>query len=164
MATFVDKIRVMVDIAEPGHEPMHGVMAVASRTPQHSGAETVIDVLNSDLRVIPVTRPDGSTVLYTRLQIAWVRTATDVEQALVWPGTYRVTKEEQVLVEMEDGSRLAGRVQMELPEDLNRNSDFLNGGEDFFPLLARAGTYLVNKAKVRATALFEASPLPVDLQ
>jgi hypothetical protein len=162
MPSFIHKLRVHLDISEPGREPMKGIVALAPHAGTHSGPETVLDLLNSNSRVVPVTRPvDGTTVLFTRLQIAWVLAGTEVGQEVVWPGTYRVTKEERVLVEMEDGGLLAGRIQMELPEDLNRASDFLNGEEDFFPLIARSGIYIINKAKVRATQLFEASPLPV---
>jgi len=163
MPSFVDKLRVQLDISEPGREPMKGIVALAPHAGTHSGRETVLDLLNSGSRIVPVTRPaDGTTVLFTRLQIAWVLAGNEVGRDVVWPGTYRVTKEERVLVEMEDGSLLAGRIQMELPEDLNRASDFLNGEEDFFPLIARAGIYLINKSKVRATQLFEASPLPIE--
>jgi hypothetical protein len=162
MPAYIHKTRVHLDISEPGREPMKGVLALAPLSDCHSGPETVLDLLNSRARVVPVTRPaDGTTVLFTRLQIAWVLAGCEVGQDLVWPGTYQVTKEERVLVEMEDGSLLAGRIQMELPEYLNRASDFLNGDEDFFPLIARAGIYLINKSKVRATQLFEASPLPI---
>ncbi len=163
MPSYVDKLRVNLEVAEPGREPMRGMVSLAPRTSLHAGPETVLDLLNSKQRVIPVTRPDGGTVIFTRLQIAWVRVAADLEPQLVWPESYRVSREESVLVEMEDGSRLAGRIQMELPADLNRTSDFLNGPGDFYPLVARAGIYLVNKAKMRAAALFEVSPLPIEV-
>lgn len=164
MPLYIDKTRVHLDIAEPGREPMRGVVALAPGTRSHSGPETVLDLLNSSARVIPVNRPaDGTTVLFTRLQISWVLAGSQVQRERIWPGTYRITKEERVLVEMEDGSLLAGRIQMELPDHLNRASDFLNGEGDFFPLIARAGIYVINKSKVRATQLFEASPLPVEV-
>lgn len=163
MPSFIDKLRVHLDIAEPGREPMKGVVSLSRQIGGHAGPQTVLDLLNSSRRVVPVMRPaDGTTVLFTRLQIAWVLAGNEVGFELMWPDSYQVTKEERVLVEMEDGSLLAGRIQMELPEDLNRASDFFNGAEDFFPLVARAGIYLVNKAKVRATQLFEASPLPIE--
>ena len=52
---------------------------------------------------------------------------------------------------------------MELPEDLNRASDFLNGDGDFYPLMTRDGTVLINKTRVIDVQVFQESPLPVAL-
>jgi hypothetical protein len=50
---------------------------------------------------------------------------------------------------------------MELPETLNRASDFLNGEEDFFPLVTKQGIVLLNKHRVLYTRVYESSPLPL---
>jgi hypothetical protein len=52
---------------------------------------------------------------------------------------------------------------MELPEMLNRASDFLNGEEDFFPLVTNHGIVLLNKQRVLYTRAYESSPLPVNV-
>ena len=53
---------------------------------------------------------------------------------------------------------------MELPEHLNRVSDFLNQLEDFFPLGAERGVLLINKSRLACLRLFEGSPPPVAEQ
>ena len=64
---------------------------------------------------------------------------------------------------LDDGTMLDGVIQMELPEDLNRASDFLNGEGDFFPLVTLDGTVLINKSRMIDMQVFQESPLPVAL-
>jgi hypothetical protein len=51
---------------------------------------------------------------------------------------------------------------MELPEHLNRISDFINQTDDFFPLATRSGVLLINKARIASLRLFESSPPPIE--
>ena len=102
-------------------------------------------------------------MLITRLAIGHVTVSTEVEPQFVRSRLIAVTREEHVLVEMEDGVKLEGNLLVELPEHLNRASDFLNLPEDFFPLVTRQGAVFVNKAKVRVTRVFAKSPKPVPI-
>ena len=79
----------------------------------------------------------------------------------VCPPTYSVTREERVSVRFRSGLELEGLLRMELPEMLNRASDFLNGPEDFFALMTADGVVLVNKRAVFDTRVYESSPLPL---
>src|SRR5512143_3595831 len=83
MPYYIEKTRVQVHISEPGREPMKGVLSLSPRAALHSGHETVLDLLNAPQRVIPAARLQGGTVLFTRLQIAWVLAANDVSHDLV---------------------------------------------------------------------------------
>ena len=139
-----------------------GYVCVAPRTPSHGGPETVLELLNSGVRVIPFHRhADDATLLITRLNLTYVTINSDVQAELVRPHNFAVTHEEHVMVELDDGTRLEGNIQMEMPEELNRASDFLNLSDDFFPLIARQGILLVNKSKVCVTRVFSRSPLPL---
>ena len=99
--------------------------------------------------------------LVARLDIEWVSPNPGVDYRLIGPTTFRVTHQERVLVRLKSGDSLDGVIQMGLPEGLNRVSDFLNGGDDFFPIATAQGVFLVNKHAVRDVTLFEPSPLPL---
>jgi hypothetical protein len=58
-----------------------------------------------------------------------------------------------------DGFFARGLIQMELPEDYTRLSDFLNHDEEFFPLVLEDGTaVLIGKPAVRLVRAYHASP------
>jgi len=63
-------------------------------------------------------------------------------------------------VRFQGGAEVEGLLELELPETLNRTTDFLNGAADFSPLLRRDGILLVNKHRVVETRLYDRSPRP----
>ena len=65
-----------------------------------------------------------------------------------------VTRQEDVTLTLTNGSTMHGRIWMGLPQDRSRLSDFLNMGEEFFPLLIPGGIHLV-----RTDAVVKAVPL-----
>ena len=164
MARYVEKVQVAVRVSLPGEEPMDGWLSLSPQAQFHDGPETLLELLNSGARVIPLVRSQGQPVLLlTRLSLDWVMPAPDVPPERIGPRTWRVTLEERVEVRFVDGRRVEGLVRMELPEDLNRASDFLNGPDDFFALQTPFASLLVNKASVRETLVFQSSPRPVEL-
>ena len=90
-------------------------------------------------------------LLLTRDNIDWAVAGSGVESSLMLSPPLAVTREENVLVTFSDGRAIDGLIQIELPEGMNRVSDFLNGPQDFFPLRTRIGTVFINKARVRDT-------------
>jgi hypothetical protein len=162
MPEYVDKVRTLVSYARPGEAPVHGVISLGSSARLHDGPETMLERLNAGERVVPFESPDGNHVtLVTRLDLSWVSPRPGTDPKLVGPGTFLVTRQEEVRVRLDGGETLEGVLQMELPEGFNRVSDFLNGPEDFFPLATPDGAYLVNKHRVREVQLFRASPKPL---
>ena len=161
MTSYVEKIRVPVRVAYGGMPPIEGDLALGPQAQFHSGPETMLERLNQPGRVIPFQRTeDDRTLLLSRAEIDWVAADPAVAPALVCPPTYHVTHQENVDLRLVGGATLEGQVQIELPEHLNRASDFLNGPEDFFPLLTPFGVLLVNKQRVSAYGLHSASPGP----
>ena len=127
----------------------------------HGGPETLLELLNAPQRVVPFELPEFDTVLLlTRLNIDWVLAGNAVDPELVRPANYVITREESVHVTFNDGRSIDGMIQMALPGVMNRASDFLNEGDDFFPLGTRLGTVIVNKARVRDTRVLAVSPRP----
>lgn len=162
MAEYVQKRRAGVRVALAGREPMEGVLMLAAQAPLHPGPETILERLNTPDRVVPFQRRhDGATALLNRSEIEWVLAGQGVSPELVFPPTYLVTREERVVVAFRSGAEVQGLIRMELPPHLNRASDFLNGAEDWFPLVTDDGVVLINKLQVVETRLFESSPLPI---
>ena len=100
-------------------------------------------------------------LLLSRDTIDWVEVEPRVDPAWVRPASFIVTRDEHVQVRTLDGRKIEGRVSMELPEHLNRISDFLNLPEAYFALVTRAGTLLINKSRVASVRLFASSPKPL---
>jgi len=163
MPGYVQKLRATVTVQIAGDDPVDGVLCLAPYARFHDGPQTLLELLNGGDRVMPVECPsDGSVRLVTRTEIVWVAPHAGVDARLQRPASCRVTHEEQVRVRLADGSVLEGLLQIELPNELNRASDFLNLAEDFFALETDDGVRFVNKLRVREVRLFAVSPLPLE--
>lgn len=161
MSEYVQKLRAAATLSLPGQKPVEGWFALAPQAEFRLGPETLLERLNTRDRVIPFIRSeDEATCLVARLALEWVKSAHDLDTRLVCPPNYLVTREEWVRVRFQSGDEVEGLLQMELPETLNRATDFLNGPEDFFPLRGRDGIVLVNKHRVIETRLYDRSPRP----
>ena len=162
MGEYIDKLRVMVSVSRAGERDTEGCFSLSPLSEHHTGPETLLEYLNAPHRVLPFQGHE-TTVLIARHDVQWVFAGPSVPDELIRPRSYRFTREERVRVRLSGGVELEGLLQMELPETVNRVSDFLNGPEEFFPLTSRGGTYLIQKHHARETILFEASPVPVAL-
>ncbi len=161
MAQLVEKIQARVRVSRGEAEPLDGSVSLAPIARSHAGPQSLLELLNAPSRVIPIQcEADGLVLLLMRANVVWVA-APGLDPELVCPPTYRVSREERVRLVFTDRSRVEGLIPMELPEDLNRTSDFLNQASDFFPLVTANGTLLVNKLCVRETLVYEDSPPPL---
>ena len=162
MPEYIDKLRVTVRVSRPGEPAMEGRLSLCPHSARHAGPETLLELLDPPAGFLPFERStDDAVLLLSRPDIQWVMAGPGVDPELIRPPTYRFTRKERVWVGLREGDVLDGLIQMELPENLNRVSDYLNGPERFFPLSTRRGTFLVHKAAVREVCLFDSSPLPL---
>jgi hypothetical protein len=162
MSEYVDKMRVNVRISRAGQPPVEGRVSLSPHSAVRPGPETLLELLDPGIGFLPFERSaDDAVVLLSRQDIQWVMAGPEVESELVRPRAFRYTREERVRVTLRSGEDFDGVIQMELPEYLNRISDYLNGPERYFPLKTRRGTFLIHKAAVREIFLYEASPLPI---
>jgi hypothetical protein len=156
---YVSKRPVTVRVAQFGHDPLDGAFALAQETDAQGQPTTIFELLNSSLRVIPfIVREDGSIILLTRRNIDWVMVDERVDGQLVLPKTYVVAREEPVELQFMSGTTIDGLLQIDSQNETQRASDFLNLPEDFYPVLTRLGTLLVNKDRVKETRLGTVSP------
>lgn len=145
----VDKLRVPVRLALFGCEPMVGEVSLAPHAELHEGPETLLERLNAKTRVLPFHRTDDDAfVLVVRAQVEWLMAGPEVAPQLVRTAHFKHTREEYVRVRLAGGVSVDGVLAFEMPHEFNRVSDFLNGDEDFFPLLSPEGTMLIHKDRV----------------
>ena len=162
MPEYIEKLRVTVRVSRPGEPPVEGVLSLLPASPFHGGPETLLELLGPSSGFIPFERVSDDTVLLiSRTDIQWVMADLRVAPELVRPRTFRYTREERVHVRLRGGEELDGVIQMELPESINRTSDYLNGPERFFPLTTRQGVFLIQKTEVREVLLSNSSPSPL---
>lgn len=157
MNKHIEKKRATVRVCLAGGDDLDGFFMLAPRAEHRDGAETILELLNSGKRVIPlILSDDDSVFLVTRTRIDWVAAGPGVDPGLVCPPTYLVSREERVEIQFGDGRAIEGMVQMEVEDGFARVSDFLNLADDFFPMETRFGTVVVNKNRMRRALLCEA--------
>lgn len=161
MSQSVQKIRVPVHLTRVGAPPLAGLISLFPKAELHDGPETLLECLNASPKILPfeVTEEDV-VLLITRDHIEWVQPDPTVEPRLVRPTPYTPTHEELVQVHMAGGKILEGIISMEMPNEFNRPSDYLNGADHFFPLRMQLGTRLLNKACVVAVRVRVARSVP----
>lgn len=161
MAEYVPKLRVPVVVVQAGEPPLRGALSLALHSANRVGPESVFDRLNTPDRLVPFHRAeDDAMLMLSRGALEWVMAGPGVEESRVCPAPIFTTAEERVGLRFQSGGTLEGMLRIELPSHLNRASDFLNGVDDFFPIVTDEGLRLVNKAQILDVVIFESSPLP----
>jgi hypothetical protein len=149
MHGFVDKLRVPVRLCVAGEAPWEGFVALFPMSEVHAGPESLLERLNAATRVLPVVRAeDGGVSLVSRAAIDWIEPGPDVAPLLVRPAAWHTTREEHVVLRLRGGEAVQGVLSMEMPQEFNRPSDFLNAPEEFFAVALRTGPRLVRKDAV----------------
>jgi hypothetical protein len=99
-------------------------------------------------------------LLVNRAQLDWVEAGADVEPGHLRTSSFRATREEHVNVRLTSGMEFEGVMPIEMPDEYNRASDYLNEDADFFLVECAGVTRIVNKQRVIETRVFGASPRP----
>jgi hypothetical protein len=156
---YIEKRRVEVRISQIGHDPTDGFLCLALASNTRGEPRTLLELLNSDLRVIPfLLEEDGAVILLTRLNLDWIVVGERVQPELIFPAHTLTSREEPVALHFLNGTTIDGLIQIDQPLAGGRISDFLNSPADFYPVRTRLGTLLVNKSRVKETRLSTASP------
>lgn len=126
--------------------PAEYTLFLAPFSSKHDGGELLEEYLNGARRFLPMTA-EGAAKIINRDQILWISVVDYVGLA----GNYDVpVGEKRAILELVDGSRLEGFLDMNRPADRSRLSDVLNDdGERFVRLTEEKTTYFVNKNHVR---------------
>ena len=148
----IQKLRAPVRLSQPGESPVDGYLCLLPELEGQGRPETILELLNSARRVIPFLRAvDDSVGLLTRLRIDWVMASAQADPAWIMPKRSLGMREQSVRLQLFDGRTMEGDVRWPSPGADIRLSDYLNDTADFYPLVTRVGTMMVNKNRVRET-------------
>ena len=127
-------------------KPRAGTIFVGARVPQHDGPETPLEMLNRPESFFPFRPNDGEILLVAKGQTV----ALTIEHGPIGdPDRLSAAKQLQLEVVLANGSTMAGRAAVELPEQHSRALDYLNATTaPFFELSTDESTHFVNRAHV----------------
>jgi hypothetical protein len=123
----------------------------------HRGAQTLLDKLNGDAGWFPVRGPRGIEIV-NRGRIVLVEPGEGLDPDLVRKDSAAVFRQESVTVRLSGERALDGRIEMDLPDEFSRVSDFLNFPLNFFALETERGPVLVSKEHVVSLVPHERPP------
>ncbi len=112
----------------------------------HSGEQTVLDALIGKNLFLPMHSNLDEFHLVQKSMISHLR--CEVHLASEFQYTQRKVK-----ISFSGAESLQGTLKMDLPEDRARLTDYINDGNDFFPLFVGGKSYLVNRNLIRDIVL-----------
>ena len=150
MSKHVQKVRVPVRLSQPNLDPRDGWFLLLPRLEREDRPETIVDLLNSSLSVIPfIVGEDDAVLLVMRANIDWVAVGDGVSPTLIHPPGARVHHQQRVQLRFIDESRVDAIIEWRDDHGGVRLSDFLNSGDPFVAARTGFGTLLVNKLRIR---------------
>jgi hypothetical protein len=143
----VPKRRVPVEILLAGGSVKQAILFLSEFALDRAGPERVSDLLNGPGDFIPAV--DGEfqdTTFFNRLGILLVRVEPSLEgeEASDLVGA----TEHRVEVHLDQGNRIAGKVQYHLPQDRSRIYDYLNSLGRFVRVSQGQTLVLINKQHI----------------
>ena len=154
MSKHVQKVRVPVRLSQPNLDPRDGSFLLLPRLESEDRPETIVDLLNSSLTVIPfIVGEDDAVLLVMRANIDWVAVGDGVPPALIHPPGARGHRQQRVQLRFVDESRVDAVIEWSDEHGGVRLSDFLNSGDPFVAVRTGFGTLLVNKLRIRETLI-----------
>jgi len=127
---------------------IEGVVFLAQYAMHHTGEQTVHDLLLETDPFLPMKANNGDFHLVRKGMISHVRCPISLGQELEFV-------EHRVRISFLGNEALQGIVKLDLPEHVARLTDFINGGNEFFPLFTGGHTYLVNRSLIRDIVLID---------
>lgn len=125
-----------------------GTVFLAQYAMHHSGKQRVLDLLLEADRFLPMKAGDGTFHLICKGMISHVRCAVYLEEGLEYT-------ERQVCISFLGNEQLQGTVKLDLPAYSARLTDYINTGNEFFPLFSNDHSYLVNRSLIRDLVLLD---------
>ena len=125
-----------------------GTVFLAQYAMHHSGEQRVLDLLLEDDCFLPMQLDDGSFHLMRKGMISHVRCEVVLDEGLEYT-------DRQVKISFLGNEALLGMVKMDMPAHSARLTDYINGGNEFFPLFSGDHSYLVNRSLIRDLVLID---------
>ncbi len=112
----------------------------------HSGEQTVLDLLMEENPFLPMHSSSGEFHLIQKGMISYLRCKISLHEKLEYT-------ERQVKISFPGHETLQGALKIDAPNHSVRLTDYINGGNNFFPLFSGAVAYLVNRSLIRDIVL-----------
>jgi len=146
----VEKRRAEAELTLSSGGLLQGWFFLAGSSPNHSGPERVLDLLNDEggffpFQVPATARPD--TVLINRPHVISVRLLEQTTEPRLDPG-YDMATERQVEMLFSNGETLSGSIRIYRPHGRHRVSDYARSGDTFRYVENGDGTFVVNFAHI----------------
>ena len=125
-----------------------GTVFLAQYAMHHSGEQRVLDLLLEDDRFLPMKASDGTFQLMRKGMISHIRCDVVLEEGLEYT-------ERQVRISFLGNEELPGTVKIDMPAHSARLTDYINSGNEFFPLFSGEHSYLVNRSLIRNLVLID---------
>ncbi len=125
-----------------------GTVFLAQYAMYHSGEQRVLDLLLEDDRFLPMKANDGTFHLISKGMISHVRCKVVLEEGLEYI-------DRQIQISFLGNEALQGAVKSNLPAHSTRLTDYINSGNEFFPLFSGDHAYLVNRSLIRDVVLLD---------
>ena len=134
----VEKQKVAVTVELVDGQTRDGEVFLSPFSSQHSGPQTLTELMSEEEPFVPFVGGDGSFLLINKAQISHVRYQKEADDELLL-GTPL-----EVMVTFTNSRRLSGTLLLEVPEGQSRLLDFMNANTAFFRLQCEDGDYVVN--------------------
>ena len=139
----VDKFRNKATITLSDGRRFDGNFFLSNHSAQHSGSETVYDVMSSVLSFIPLEDIQAKEVIFVaKSQIVSV----ELLDREVVSSLY--LRELQIQVDMLNGEVIHGEILIDMPQTKPRLSDFLNLPLKFLYVHREQGDMIINKGYI----------------
>ncbi len=112
----------------------------------HSGEQTVLDLLMEKNPFLPMHSSSDDFHLVQKDMISHLRCKIHLSEEFEY-------SEREVRISFPGNETVQGTLKMDLPEHSARLTDYINGGNDFFPLFSGGVSYLVNRSLIRDIVL-----------
>ncbi len=137
----IDKFKAKATLCRENGWRLDVNFHLSPRAEEHSGRETILDVLNSERTFIPLEDLQSNEILFVNKTMMMMLELQ--ERGLTHDST--VTPQVSVQVKLISGKVLAGHFLIELPPEKSRVSDYLNLPFQFFYLAREEGDCILNK-------------------
>ncbi len=141
----VEKKELAVVIFQADGSVMKGVVFLSASAYNHTGQQTLIDLMKEPGNFFPFRSETGSFCVANKATITHIR-FDPPEEASAYES---LGDREEVDIKFVGGEQLSGTLTIEMPEGRNRLFDFLNAMKGFFLLQNQEAYYLVNVAQIR---------------
>lgn len=140
-------LRVRAEVLVVGGRVLAGCLHVQPLSSTHTGPETPEDMLNRADEFFPLTGEEPGTLFVAKDQVLAVGIATT--EPFDDPDRVTAARSIGLNIELSDGTRFAGSVILEQPENRSRALDFLNERTRFFALHSPDSVRFINRRQIR---------------